>query len=194
MKKLIKNFACGILYSLGVPKAMNFNTRIIAFHTVNPDYFESQMEYLKKNYNVVTLQEAIKDMSKKQVAITFDDGYKNNYLYAYPVLKKLKLKATVFVTYDFISKDTFTWWDRLECSNKKYNLKYLKKKNPEAIEREVYSITNLKCTDKKPLEYKFMVWEDLKKIKDVFEVGSHTLSHPILTNVSLKEAEKEIRL
>jgi peptidoglycan/xylan/chitin deacetylase (PgdA/CDA1 family) len=37
-----------------------------------------------------------------------------------------------------------------------------------------------------------MDWDDLKNIEDVFEIGGHTITHPILTNISIEEAGKEI--
>lgn len=66
--------------------------------------FERQMCYLKEHrYNVVTLEalaELIKNKKKippRSIAITFDDGYQNNYTFAYPVLKKYNLPATIFI-------------------------------------------------------------------------------------------------
>lgn len=90
---------------------------ILMYHSVNPvsdkernrlivpaDVFERQMRFLKEHhYNVVSLDslipflEAKKKVPSKTVAITFDDGYKDNYTYAFPVLKKYQLPATVFI-------------------------------------------------------------------------------------------------
>ena len=66
--------------------------------------FRCQMKYLKdNNYTTLTLDELYsymktgKNLPNKPIVITFDDGYKDNYTNAYPVLKEFKLKATVFV-------------------------------------------------------------------------------------------------
>ena len=58
---------------------------------------------------------------------------------------------------------------------------------PKEIEEKVYEITGLKMTDKKQKEFDFIKWRDINKSMDVFEIGSHTLTHPILTNISILE-------
>jgi len=71
---------------------------------VSPQIFERQMRFLKSyRYNVVTLEVLaglIKNKKKippRTLALTFDDGYKDNYTYAFPVLKKYNLPATIFI-------------------------------------------------------------------------------------------------
>ena len=69
-----------------------------------PAEFKAQMEYLKKHsFNVVPLQtivDAVQYGTKlppHTVALTFDDGYKDNYTVAYPILKQYKYPATLFI-------------------------------------------------------------------------------------------------
>jgi peptidoglycan/xylan/chitin deacetylase (PgdA/CDA1 family) len=71
---------------------------------VSTDSFERQMRFLKSHrYNVVPLEELAQLIKKNKripsrtTAITFDDGYKDNYTHAFPVLKKYHLPATIFV-------------------------------------------------------------------------------------------------
>ncbi|MDD5771469.1 MAG: polysaccharide deacetylase family protein, partial [Candidatus Omnitrophica bacterium] len=78
---------------------------------VTPEAFAKQMEFLKRhNYNVVPLETIgrllveNKKVPFKTVAITFDDGYEDNYTYAYPVLKKMGFPATIFVIYDEVGR------------------------------------------------------------------------------------------
>ena len=76
--------------------------------------FEEQMRYLKRFCHVVRLEDLWDTYSNKrelprrrkpQVVITLDDGYRDNYLNAFPVLKKLGLPATIFLATGFIGKD-----------------------------------------------------------------------------------------
>lgn len=81
------------------------------FFTVSPEDFENQMNYLKeKNYKVIGLMELggllerHEIINKKTVAITFDDGYEDNFLVAYPILKKNGFPATIFPASSLIGK------------------------------------------------------------------------------------------
>jgi peptidoglycan/xylan/chitin deacetylase (PgdA/CDA1 family) len=72
--------------------------------SVSPEKFRAQMYHLRdKNFNVIPLKDIVLCLDKKislpprSVAITFDDGFKNFYDIAYPVLKNLGLTATVFL-------------------------------------------------------------------------------------------------
>jgi peptidoglycan/xylan/chitin deacetylase (PgdA/CDA1 family) len=66
--------------------------------------FEWEMSYLKKHYQVLSLDELLDYIQGRLVlerpaaAITFDDGWFDNFVYAYPVLEKYGLKATIFVS------------------------------------------------------------------------------------------------
>ncbi len=71
---------------------------------VSPENFERQMEFLKlHHYRVMALAEVVRRVKagesfpKKTVAITFDDGYADNLVHAFPVLKKMGFPATVFM-------------------------------------------------------------------------------------------------
>ena len=82
---------------------------------VSPEQFESQMGLLKLlGYTTVSVQNAAaamerrKNLPARSVAVTFDDGYEDNYTYAFPILKKMGFMATVFLITDFIGK-TNAW-------------------------------------------------------------------------------------
>jgi len=78
--------------------------------------FDKQMAYLKKKYNLMTLSQLVEHLvnnrpiPKKSVIITFDDGWRDNFQYAYPVLKKYNIPATVFITTDFIESGKIFWF------------------------------------------------------------------------------------
>ena len=106
---------------LGVP--IKYNDKgipVLMFHSIQaaekgntaiipPEKFKEDMDYLKENgYYTLTLDEAYsflsenKPVPEKSVVITFDDGYENNYTTAYPILKELNFKATIFVITSYI--------------------------------------------------------------------------------------------
>lgn len=93
---------------------------------VTPENFEKQMRYLKdKGFNVISLNELVegikikKDFTRNTVVITIDDGYKNNFTYAYPVLKKYGFPATIFLIADEIgTNEEFLSWSEVREMSK----------------------------------------------------------------------------
>lgn len=86
---------------------------------VSRSILDSQMSYISKKYEVLTLKELTDILSSdrtvpsKCVVITFDDGWRDNYLYAYPILKKYNLPAIIFLTTDFIDSGEIFWFIRV---------------------------------------------------------------------------------
>ena len=77
--------------------------------SVPPTEFEAQMKYLwEHDYHTISPDELYDSLAgntelpDNPVLITFDDGYEDNYLYAYPILQKYGFKATVFIITDFV--------------------------------------------------------------------------------------------
>ena len=88
--------------------------------TVSPANFDRQMKFFyNRRYNVVGPEKLIEYIQKKErippriVCITFDDGYENNYKYAYPVLKKYGIKATIFVIINKVGQPGWLTWDEI---------------------------------------------------------------------------------
>jgi len=82
---------------------------------VTPENFRRQMEFLKRQYNIVRFEEDWTHKKKPAVAITFDDGYADNVLVALPILEKVGLPVTFFVTTGYIGTSKEFWWHRLEA-------------------------------------------------------------------------------
>ncbi len=85
---------------------------------VTPDWLEQKiLEYKSKVYtfisinNLTTLNTQHSTLNtKKWVCVTFDDGYRDNYTLAYPLLKRLNVPFTVYVTTGFIDNQLPMWW------------------------------------------------------------------------------------
>lgn len=86
---------------------------------VEPNIFERQIKYIKKNCNVVSLNYLINSLLNGQefykncVVITFDDAYEDNYTYTFPVLRNYNLPATIFVPTAFVGNNRIFGWERL---------------------------------------------------------------------------------
>lgn len=86
---------------------------------VSPQNFEQHLQVLKKKGNVVSLHQLAGEvnaerLSKNSIAITFDDGYIDNFTTAKPLLEKYGLPATFFISSGNIETDKEFWWDELE--------------------------------------------------------------------------------
>jgi peptidoglycan/xylan/chitin deacetylase (PgdA/CDA1 family) len=82
---------------------------------VSADRFGRQLERLAERYDVVRADQCGVLGSRPRIAITFDDGYADNADLAAPILRRLGVPATFFLTTDAFDDDGIEfWWDRLE--------------------------------------------------------------------------------
>ncbi len=85
--------------------------RIVNWTQIPLSEFSSQMKYIVGSCRPVSIAETVEILSGRKkspsyaVAVTFDDGFKNNYTTAYPVMKKYNIPSTVYLTTSFIDKN-----------------------------------------------------------------------------------------
>lgn len=101
-----------LLYHSVIPELEEDDSRSMFVSEVN---FEKDLKYLKENgYETISLEQ-MEDyyrgkeiqLPEKPIMITFDDGYLNNYEYAYPLLKKYDTKAVIYLIGWSVGRDTF---------------------------------------------------------------------------------------
>jgi peptidoglycan/xylan/chitin deacetylase (PgdA/CDA1 family) len=85
---------------------------------VNPKEFERQLSILRDHFTPVTSMDVVRlidgrSLPKNPVLVTFDDGYRDNYEIALPLLLRYGIKATFFIATDYISQRRMFWWDRI---------------------------------------------------------------------------------
>lgn len=84
-----------------------------------PEQFDEQMGMLRKRYSVATPEELgdiiehPKHLRHFRVAVTFDDGYRDNYTNAFPILKSHGLSALFFLSTQYVGTHRLPWWDRI---------------------------------------------------------------------------------
>lgn len=196
-----------------------------------PEEFEKQIRYLKENFKIYSLEKLINFLSnnstdketKENIAvITFDDGYKDNYVYAHPILKKYQVPATIFLVTEYIGKNQLFWWDKIEyiiyhtkkreinisnfgkyflTDNKKklhcifFLLKKFKKISENLKNKYIDELQNI-CHVNIPSglgKEVILSWDEIGEMKNnKISFGAHTLTHANLININLEEANKEI--
>jgi peptidoglycan/xylan/chitin deacetylase (PgdA/CDA1 family) len=125
--------------------------------SVTPERFEQQVGYLaKRGYRGITFTDAVRgNFTGKAVAITFDDGYASTFSLARPILDRFGMPGTVFVPTNFIGGGPMAW---------------------PGIDQWVGTEHEAELVP--------MTWEEARGLADAgWEIGSHTRSHPHLTEI-----------
>jgi peptidoglycan/xylan/chitin deacetylase (PgdA/CDA1 family) len=195
---------------------------------LDPDIFEGQIRYLCRNYRILSLRELLASLNvgelpkKKAVAITFDDGYKDNYLHAYPILRKYHVPATIFLASGSIGGRDLFWWDKVgyavwhagvrqiqlaELGNYQLEsdidrrhaalailerLKGLPDWRKNLLIRELINRAEADIPDGLG-EQLILSWEEVIEMsRNGIDFGAHTVTHPILLNLPTELARWEI--
>lgn len=130
---------------------------------VKPNKFETQLKVLKKlGYNFVKTED-LENNPKKSILLTFDDGFKDFYDNAFPIIKKYNANAIVFIPAGLVG--TFNQWDyeKLNVRKKLMNWEEIKTIHKEGIEIGSHALTHPFLT-KIPKEMAKTEIQDSKKI------------------------------
>ena len=184
---------------------------------VTPESFDMHLQELKRHFELVSLSDWVRAkeegraLPKRACAITFDDGWRDNYEYALPLLKKHQAPATLFAVAEKIGTD-FQFWPNIVAAlllsgagpqlaeNRVLNLAGTSQTKPDA-ETVAQCIRQLKArTDadifqalddiqwqsllREPMPPALMNWDQLREMQasGLVEIGSHTCSHRRLTD------------
>jgi peptidoglycan/xylan/chitin deacetylase (PgdA/CDA1 family) len=209
-----------VYHGITVDAKTDINARFVSTYL-----FEKQIQYFKTHFNIVTVDEYFKGAShptKLTVAITFDDGYKNNLIEVLPILEKHKVPATFYITTVQQTEYSILWADALDMFRytNGYNkflfngVNYHKSKN-EYVSNSGTLKQHLKKTgwkEKKALIETILSKNNFinnKSLKPYFEllsnediytlsqskyasIGSHGLYHNCLAEIPLSEAKQEL--
>lgn len=108
-----------ILLYHGVTKQSHRGIENSSHKQIPAGEFERQMERLSKEYRVLPLREIVLLSSRRalpdhSVAVTFDDGFENNYNVAFPILQRLRIPTTFFLSSGHIGTGKIFWVDKVE--------------------------------------------------------------------------------
>src|SRR5690348_6323624 len=91
--------------------------------------FAAQMEYVARNFPLLTLDQVSREEfpggHSYYIAVTFDDGYRDNFTCATPILQRFGIPATVFLATGFIDSGELPWYDQVRLAFKSSSQSYL---------------------------------------------------------------------
>ena len=228
MKHLYKNSLHRVALNSGLSRWLARrieSPRIITLHGVGDAAFPLHdfvrlMEWIKNHFRVCALSDLIDDLLLDQtrtcqgaIAITFDDGLRNQIRRAYPVLQALGLRATVFVCPGLVDSGRWLWNHEARARLRRLALeqrrafasqveapstdveilvawmKTLPRDRRQYVEDGLRSRTlGFAPSAEERESFDIVSWEELQALDPaVMAIGSHTLNHPILT--TLEDAE-----
>ena len=186
---------------------------------LNVEAFRQQMAFLCERFTIISLWDLVQGIRNgtKPVAgsivLTFDDGYSNVVRCGLPILKELSIPACMFVTAGLIGTRKLQWADLLQRATRvlpdstrfdfegmpgwvrdwRSNWERLKTIPDELRRRFVAEIARHLPDDLEPVESRIVSEDELKTWTDAgMCVGSHTMTHPILPNVTEEELKREL--
>ncbi len=184
---------------------------------ISASAFDRQMNWLAEHCRVTTVADALTALAapddsdqQPRVCVTFDDGYDDNALVAAPVLRKYDLLATFYVTAGAVATGELLWFDRailiwrglddagraavnrelggrvLTCGGFVEALKWV---SPEVRIRILATGQAEDATG----EFRLMTPRQVLELRQAgHEIGSHTLSHPLLDRLDDQQLRREL--
>jgi len=185
------------------------------------------MRYLRQQYRVVSLQQLCVDLReghavRPTLAITFDDGYRDLYTYAFPVLKQYEIPATIYLIGQCMETGEAPWYDRifavLETAPGPFleveldSTRVFQISSPEDRREAAWQIVcylrmvpnrvrRRWCLDfesrfpspQRELQDRMLNWNQVRLMKrSGIHFGAHTMSHPVVAQLAVAELEEEL--
>ena len=201
-------------------------------YTVDEDEFARQIKWLKHNTLILSEKELLDHYDKGEfhppvtstpcVVITFDDGYRDNYTVAFPILKYFEVPAILFVTTQMINTRQLSWWDIIAYLIKHSNKPFIvinkqkiflpdqkldaivlfqQRMKQEQYEQTKYLLSELSeaCDvafpDSALQDREILTWEEIREMaRHQVAIGSHTHTHRVLSTISLSSQKEEMIL
>lgn len=189
---------------------------------ITPDYLEQLiLLYMGDGYRFVSIDNIVERLKKmrwpwqrKMVNISFDDGFRDIYEYAYPIFKKYNIPFTIYLTTAFPEGKAELWWIQLEqliannttlvVQDQEYQCRTADEKR-QLFNELIQQIYQSSDTPSRVFEQWFagyqidmaglaLTWDELAEMlsSGLLTVGSHTQSHPMLTKIPTEEVRQEL--
>jgi len=177
-----------------------------------------QLDYLRRHFSVVPLADIIARLESGQrleshaIALTIDDGRRNCYDWMFPLLREFRMPATFFVVSSFIRRDDWIWTDKVlwlseqpsrpsdlapaQLENFFCRMNGLRPEVRTSVIETIASGMGVPIPREPPSKYAPCSWKELREMADsgLVEIGSHSVSHPILSSITDDESWRELTM
>jgi len=213
------------------------SARILCFHRINDErdpffpaiptgVFEQVMRFVAQHYKVVNLTELLArldtDSPEPVLAVTFDDGYQDNYQNAFPILQRYGLPATIFLTTGCIDSREPLWFEQLAQAIKKTAREFVDveidlprrfwmRTEAERVESHGRMFSLLRSVadgerrqwladilkqlgeDGAGRRNHMLTWDQIRRMNgNGIDFGGHTVTHPYLSRLTQEQVAWEI--
>ena len=176
----------------------------------------AQFHYLRRHYRVVPLLQIVEQLASAKgldshtVALTIDDGRRDCYEFMFPLLKEFEFPATFFVVSSFIRNEDWIWTDKVLWLSEQPHppapltpgkldevFRSLNRMRPEARNAQIQAVAvsaEITIPGQAPAKYAPCSWSELREMADsgLVDIGSHTVTHPILSSITDEESWQEL--
>lgn len=214
-------------HRIGSPEQDPFDPGVFS---ATADQFYEQVAYLKRHLSLVTLEEALafvtgasRDKTRRcRALITFDDGYLDNYQFAFPVLRSHGVQGVFFLVTSIVGSCHVPWWDHIafvikSARNRRFALRHpaalsvdldrdgLAKSLQQVLKlykmphntdpaRFLSELSEAAHGDQPPETLRrFLDWDEAREmIAAGMAIGSHTHTHPVLSQLQPERQRDEL--
>lgn len=227
----LRSFYRGIGTVLLYHRVVSDETSSNALHpysglTVQERVFSEHMAYVKERYECLSLSEFVDRLKngtlhRDCIAVTFDDGYRDNYTRALPILEKHQVPATVFVTTGLVDRVCRAWWYEqeaiisnlrslnvswgdvriariLERVEERYgamrDMDILLKRLPPAGQQAVLQMLSGGEDSSYSYDQEVLSWDEVIALDrhPLMTVGAHTVNHYVLSTLTSELLRSEL--
>src|SRR3989441_2162089 len=129
MRKRLLTFIAACFYYSGLVKLARWRIRhlghrliILNYHCATGGDLRSHLLYLRRHYRMLHLEEALEELyappqdgkyrrdQRTLLVLTFDDGYRDNYMHAFALAQQLQVPITIFLIPGYIESGEYFWW------------------------------------------------------------------------------------
>jgi len=238
IRRLAKQIVAFLIYYTGVFDLIRFVNgikggcvTIVTFHRVGKEgcrdmkyslpnlfisreAFEEVIRFFRREFSPISFREFLHaaenqgKITRNAIVITFDDGYEDNYIHAFPVLREYRVPATFFLTSSFIDSNKTFWWDRMFHAlrqmkpSEEYDgeeictfISGLSGVREEEIKQALVAVENSGVEETREFSSRnrMLSWNQVREMKESgMTFGSHSRTHVNLNRVTKPRLMEEL--